>query len=341
MGDKIRELDPQTRYYSIVENFTSAWGNEHGGPLVPENKLILSLLTELWNSSEKKPLFEEINNFEHILLRDKKYRDHFIHSFNVFLMGYYILNKIKKYGEIDNILKRSNSPDLTWMLASTFHDIAYPLQNIDYWINDILNIFIGINPHISISISNLMPPIYDHFLQQISRENRGPLRAMAETNDNLIDWKFYNTLTEKMYEKDHGVYGGVILAHKLAIRDGFYERPNRQGDFSRNHLPACHAICCHTLDYAIHFRKHPYAFLLKLCDEIQDWGRPSTNTEREIIKLIDIKIDNNLPIVIIELDLNNSSQNILIQKLSKDKMIADDNLHVKLKNKQGTIFHEF
>jgi len=340
MWDKICELDSSTDYYSTVEDFTGVWGNEWGIPRLSTD-LILSILSHLWDESGKKSLFNEFRNFEPILQRDEKYRDHFIHSLNVFLMGYYILNKLCSNEELNRIFRRSNSPNLTWMLASTFHDIAYPLQNIDFWINDVLSIFIGINPHISISITNLMPPIYDHFIQQISKENSAPLHGLSDSSENSIDWKFYNLLNEKMYEKDHGVYSGLILAHKLAIREGFYERSGLYGDFPINHLPACHAICCHSLDCAISFNKHPYAFLLKLCDEIQDWGRPSKLDDREVITLRNIEIImNSKPILNISLNITEEREKKLKVNLSPILMITDDKLQIKFINQKRNIFHE-
>ena len=82
----------------------------------------------------------------------------------------------------------------------------------------------------------------------------------------------------------------------MGIRQGSFDSNNQ--DFIYVHLPACHSICLHTLDLKIDFTKHPRAFLLILCDKIQDWGRPAKESNREVIYLENIKNDEaEIPII--------------------------------------------
>jgi hypothetical protein len=256
---------------------------------------------DLWLSSDKNPsLFEDAREFEPILRRkDQPYRDHFIYAHNVFLLGYYIINKLNEITSNNNYFgKNSNDSNLTWMLASTFHDVAYPVQETEEWLNDLFDKFLGVNPKLSFNIAQIMPTIYVDFMRMLSYYHKDPKQPFLNKSDFLdMDWIFLNDLGSKLIEKDHGVLGALMLCHRMAIREKFLaqksdNRARNPWDFFYNHMPACHAICVHTLnEVKIAFHKHPFAFLLILCDELQDWGRPSNKDNKDNINLLDISVE--------------------------------------------------
>jgi hypothetical protein len=73
-------------------------------------------------------------DYEAVLKLDPKYRDHFLHSFQVFLGGIYIIDQMydkidkKDFEDIDG--KRIED---AWVIASTYHDFNYMVQNFDDW----------------------------------------------------------------------------------------------------------------------------------------------------------------------------------------------------------------
>ena len=71
---------------------------------------------------------------ENILQRDKFYREHFVHQFQVFLIGCCILDAF--YSKISEAFKEAYKCEIenVWLLASTFHDFSYGLQNFDIWL---------------------------------------------------------------------------------------------------------------------------------------------------------------------------------------------------------------
>lgn len=293
LKSKINELS-NTKF---SENIGSYFRDLSGYEKSNRYDLVERTISSLWSDSQKSTtsqIFYEMRNFEPILQQNKRYRDHFIHSFNVYLLGYYILNKIMTDQSTNPYRSRSNDPNLTWMLTSTFHDIAYPLQEIDSWINKIIKTFLGIDQHISINIGNMIPPIYNEYMQMISRENRHRLQGIHSSNLSSIDWKLYSKLNEKIIEKDHGVWSSLILAHSLLIKEGYGDTEGGiPGDFNINHLPAIHAIALHTLtEDEIIYETHPFAYLLALTDELQDWGRPTNNPDNESFYLDDINYSN-------------------------------------------------
>jgi len=250
---------------------------------------VLSCITELWVDSSKNPsIFKEARDFEPILQRMPYYRDHFIHSFNVFVLGYYVINRLKEI--VPGLDLTSNDYNLSWMLASTFHDVAYPIQEMESWLNELFERFLGVNPYFHYSIMQVIPMVYTDFMRMISRWHKFPIQGPLGGEDLLkLDWTFYNEIASKLVEKDHGVIGALMLTHLLAVKEGF--ATDRKWDFLYNHLPACHAISLHHLpSIPVEFLKHPLAFVLVLCDELQDWGRPSSRKTPDLIELKDISI---------------------------------------------------
>lgn len=286
----IHLLPTETKFRSIILNYFNK------SRMTPEEKYnqVSDLISELWSYSEKNPsIFENLKNFEPILQNIPNYRDHFIHSSYVFIMGYILLNKMRESldGEFSQFFK-SNEPNLTWMLTSTFHDVAYPIEKIDLWLNGLLESFIGITPKNVFNYENVFPHIYFDFMKMISRYHKNYHDVFSVGMGNSgIDWAFYNEINKKFLDKNHGVLSGLILAHNLAIREGFIEK-DREWNFFYNQLPACHAICSHTMNYQIDFVKFPISFLLVLCDEIQDWGRPTKQTNQDVIYLKKIEVKN-------------------------------------------------
>jgi hypothetical protein len=159
----INSLSGQPEYKEIIDRHYARLPEIELGSLEDRYENVLSAISELWVSSDKNPsLFKDTKDFEPILRRKgMPYRDHFIHSFNVFLLGYYIINKLNESHPDRNYFgTREQDWNLTWMLTSTFHDVAYPVQETESWLNDLFEKFLGVNPKFSLSITQIMPPIY-------------------------------------------------------------------------------------------------------------------------------------------------------------------------------------
>lgn len=298
----INSLPDHLKYKEIIDRFYSRLPDIESGSLEDRYESVQSAISELWVSSDKNPsLFKATKDFEPILRRkDLPYRDHFLHSFNVFLLGYYIINKLHEgYDDKNYFGTREQDWNLTWMLASTFHDVAYPVQETESWLNDLFEKFLGVNPNFSLNIAQIVPSIYIDFMKMLSRHQRYHRRDDLALADDLlrIDWFYYNELGSGLMRKNHGVLGALMLCHRMAIREGFLEQPSPL-DFLKNHLPACHAISVHALEsIPVNFTKHPFAYLLILCAELQDWGRPS-NMDNEVIELKNVAIDGqNIPTI--------------------------------------------
>lgn len=158
-------------------------------------KNILCNLKKLWNYYSLKDDFTLMSDFEPILQRDEHYRDHFIHAYNVFLLGYYLINKIVESDTYRQLFMKPIWNDSTvvsdynfiWMIASTYHDFAYPIQNINIWINDLLKVFLGNEPNIHISTNSSLPPIYDIYMNKMM-EYHSTGNANPDKTDLYVIW---------------------------------------------------------------------------------------------------------------------------------------------------------
>ena len=113
--------------------------NNYNSSSDPLYDIVILALEDLWvNKYQKEEAYRRFGifqNFEKILFKDPRYRDHFIHQFQVFLAGIPIIEKY--YDNIESVYseKFSNNSEiniaLSWLLAATFHDVGYLVQKFE------------------------------------------------------------------------------------------------------------------------------------------------------------------------------------------------------------------
>lgn len=103
-------------------------------------------------------------------------------------------------------------------------------------------------------------------------------------------------------------------------------------------LPACHAIAVHSLEVdgaGISLYKCPYAFLLVLCDTIQDWQRSLGGTDYSELMAIDFSLSGNNPVVEFDLKINEKSKIDEMNEL-ENKLKTDGFMRVQIRQTNGT-----
>jgi hypothetical protein len=279
---------------------------------------ILTTLENLWAKKYKIdynfPLFEHFRTYENMLFELPKYRDHFIHQFQVFLLGAIIIDKMyiqsKKdsriknfsdyYAESLNSNTNGSDADLAWLITSTFHDVAYPIEKSDQIFNKFFDKFMGIG---EIAGKSRIEEIFCecNYLRLI--DNLCQLFACIEfTNKKFeyngksmrtvdIDDIFSQSLRFNLIKnRDHGVLGALILLHQSNAG---------AKEFLTVIYPSALAIALHnkllpSLHKDIYFDTNPLAFLLRYCDLIQEWGRKEENSQKNPQLLsINIYLDDN------------------------------------------------
>ena len=137
-------------------------------------KALRSVIKKLWVDAQKEETFKillDFEEFEKMLFQSNSdYRGHYVHQFDVFLLGYYILNTIRQSNKPVASVFNGNS-NLTWMLASTFHDMGYPIQQIDEWFSSFLKTFLKIDTVYQIEIEKIVTPVFYDYLKFISEEH--------------------------------------------------------------------------------------------------------------------------------------------------------------------------
>jgi hypothetical protein len=260
-------------------------------------------------------------------------------------LGYYIVNKFAEKERDFNILKNcSNNPIFTWVLASTFHDMGYPIEKIDEWFERYLDMFLKVELPYKIEIERLLTPVFFEYVKYLSEThlNLAFHRCTPLGQETNRDWSFHNVLLMNLRKKDHGIISALLLIHSLLTQE---ELAKEQGwfcgTFPHDIMPACHAISMHNLqekNLKISFKNYPFAFLLRLCDELQDWGRSKNGLDQS--EMLDFEINNegNFPLINCTLKVNEEflekkikSIDFLAQQLQTDSLIQ---VAINLKSKE-------
>lgn len=299
-----------------------------------------------------------------------RYRDHYVHMFNVFITGSRILsqalNAIPKADKelfIKNVFKTTREPDdlpfprpytakqrlfFLWTIISTFHDIGIPIEHLEkvrFGLNKFLKYF-------GLSLAEFQLEHRTHVTSQL----RNYFEAMAKLyksgikpNSELLydlpargNQYLWHTLSNAYGDNDHGVISAVCLLNSYEETflighhdDPDYDLTNEQYcDFISRVLEhdiarAALAISIHNLDsiafpkiFPIDPDKFPLAFLLILCDEIQEPFRREGITFTGVSKLtrfpeIRVKVNRNnsslyISIGICYIRLNETDENVIL-----------------------------
>lgn len=250
---------------------------------------------ELWLKNFNEEIYpEEHGRLETLLVElYPKYRDHYIHQLQVFFLGLLIIDALIDKGKMK---PQKGSPDLGWLLAASFHDFAYPIEKYDDYVCRFVNRCLGIT--VDWSLLGFKDDYYEqgfssnieHVLSSLAKCFRSEdfKEEIGTDNLNKIRQFFYHEITE---EKNHGLIASLGLIKKFMN--------NPETEFSSVILPAAVAIAMHDDEICqtlhgiktnksteciiqvqelaplsqLSFEIQPLAFLLILCDNIQDWGR--------------------------------------------------------------------
>jgi len=273
--------------------------------------IALDLIRRLWkNQGLEYPEFQK--DFEPVLLLNPRYRDHFLHQLHVFLLGCYIIDRMYQDESIAKFKKGNhNRIEDIWLLASTYHDYNYNIQNYNEWIATFFknSLFLDENP------SRLrLDECY--VKEDYMFKTKELCDAFGLGVDRTTLLFFYEKIINK---KNHGLLGALSLL-KLIDR----KRPKKIKKESL--INAAKAIALHDEDIWKHFSGRidsqpdqdkalkklisdfskkkplknlkfdddPLSFLLIFCDTIQEWGRVGYNYEETAARLDDVGVSDDL-----------------------------------------------
>lgn len=275
----------------VTEKLKESRGEEEISQVILEtvnkfcNKKFLDLPNDFSNA------FKKFQRYEGILYTLPYYRDHFIHMFNVFYLGYLIINGwwnnklpfVDSTDEISksNIIKR-------WFISSIQHDLAYPVEMAQHWVplftKNVLNLDVEIWSNFDWSPILLAKETTYH-IEKLTENFTLPLEGncspegIYQSQISFKEW-FYQQLFKN---HDHGVLSSLNLlnyawqkaeidyvflaALDVALHNYWNNRNNTIGQLS--------------------FELYPITFLLTYCDTVQEWGRANEVSKKGLHRLID------------------------------------------------------
>jgi len=245
--------------------------------------------TSLWRECKFPIVYSDfLKTFEPALFHlsapgGKTYRDHYLHQFQVFLLGLHIIDKFYQKLKFDRV------KEMQWLVASSFHDVAYPVQLYDGWSKRFFKKLFGIS---NVGSADLKSQFIDNTLlasmgylivSLCETHLERPLTGnWLEDEKNLVKF-FYKKIT---MVKHHCVLSAISLLKKVLADQNVSD--SVKGVF----VPAALAMALHDEEIwaglktshglsSIKFANDPIAFLLLFCDCVQEWGRPKKEPKEE------------------------------------------------------------
>jgi GAF domain-containing protein len=250
-------------------------------------------LCDILNLPQKfSKIFCNFQKNEAILYKLPYYRDHFVHSFHVFYLGYLILNGwwnnkvpfIKGDSEAakDRVLR-------TWFMASILHDIAYPIEMTERWVPSFPKKVLGLDMEIRASFDwtpLLLKEENITHIEKITQNFLDPLNIAPDErfikNIAFKNW-FINQLLKV---HDHGALSSLALLGLECSKDGV----NCDYDAALIVLLHNYLKKQDSTIGALSLNSYPLAFLLAYCDSAQEWGRTQAPPFEELERLLDHSI---------------------------------------------------
>ena len=206
-----------------------------------------------------------------------KHRDHYSHSVYVFALGLALYAADKKlgaaFGDASEFLR-------LWGMTALFHDVGYPFQlaheQIKRYTSDLWGEDNRDNPHVAYVNTEKFLSIPDGCGFGAYADNVNELFARSIAEKMGYDEKcVYEILRGKVASArfmDHAYFGAVMLFKQIA----------ENADNDPAVLDVLTAILMHNSfnkydmqgnSVRLSVENHPYAYLLMLCDDLQNWDR--------------------------------------------------------------------
>jgi hypothetical protein len=255
---------------------------EHLSKKTNDYDFVTNAFASLWKACNLEILYSDfLKTFEPALYHlsaggGRTYRDHYLHQFQVFLLGLHIIDKFHDKLNFDEMKEKQ------WLVACSFHDVAYPVQLYDGWSKEFFEKVFSIS---DVGVADLKSHFIDKTLLSsmgymidslcTTHLNRTLTGNWLDNEKKLVQF-FYKKIT---MVKHHCVLSAISLLKKASALG--LESSLLKEVFA----PAALAILLHDKEVwkelkeqhdlaHIEFDMDPIAFLLLFCDCIQEWGRP-------------------------------------------------------------------
>jgi hypothetical protein len=228
----------------------------------------------------------------------KTHRDHYVHTFNVAGLGQFFLDlhvstgkQLKQY-IADNLSCSALDVEMTWWLTAMLHDHAYPLYSMMQWLSRLhplakaypekkATLIALAKPHLE-SLPLVHDDIKKPMLKAIESGDFGLTGLWDETKLKrrdlfwFLDPKDLDPLCAKP-EVDHAFAAVLNIVFHLQpwtteVKTRTLVRQLLRGILFHTQVPLADGKVSD-----IHWRPDPMAYLLLICDELQEWSRRTLN----------------------------------------------------------------
>ena len=277
------------RYYDSREPFLKS-----GGEKKPK----------AYGIDDLKDYYGKYTEFERILYGSSRYsRDHVIHVLRTWLSGVEILVKndakvldsIKIHDKRIPLELHREEKISIWTIIALTHDLGYPLEKAKGIIGvtqDMLSSFIA-NPDISVDfafhgVQNYMNDFVVRLMSSKMEERKKPNYLSEETSEEQnkhyyvarLQSKYYFKFQKSLERNSHGILSALIIYKLLTYflesdynlnEDYYFDQEDCRQFYIRREI--LRAIASHTCDDIYQMYMGSFSFLLRICDDTQEWGR--------------------------------------------------------------------
>ena len=324
--EKMEELE-KIEFLKELQEFSDTYRHAKESDYDIASRYVNSLWKTYLNLDYPPAKIQE--RFEEIFFTDPRYREHFVHQFQVFLLGSFIIDKLysSKKAIFDDFHKENgDSLEKAWLAASTYHDYNYSTQKYGDWLGKYLENVLQLSEKgeskKELSRLNLeMAAVRENFLftsEKIMKCNIDSKQS-TETKEKLNLFLFEKIVSER----NHGLISSLTLLkrHRTTKRTKITKKSIEQAalaialhdenmweyfcgcrGFLLGRPKNCNACPkksgCKDWGKAmmkcrilkkIDFTTYPLLYLLILCDSCQDEGRV-TNLKGIKSSIRDIKV---------------------------------------------------
>jgi len=284
-------LDQQNQIGSIIRAyFTSLRMRERwdGDEVLDLTVFLTQSLCGIFDiADDLTELIRRFLSIEEVLYSIPRYRDHFFHQLKVFLLGFCLLNQMNRAQMLAGTHLESDTGMKSWFLASAFHDVGYPIEKMQGWLDRFIGgvlvspgLHDGVDAEPAARGEGLVPitcqwgALLGHgyhwlHLTRVIEQTARVHAASPEEAQAQLGAELSRLVT---CVPDHGIYSSLILQNFLRAR-----LDDEEVDAIAT------AVALHNTDVAkavreitgrdLEFARDPLSFILAYCDIAQDWGR--------------------------------------------------------------------
>ena len=181
----------------------------------------LNITRELW-SDYGLELPNLHLDFEGILKLDPRYRDHFLHAFQVFLFGVYVIDSM--YSEASGTSFGTDKGDRiedAWLFAATYHDFNYMVQKFDEWTKAFFQNALHLDKDDESPATLHLDESYVRKGYMFNTKKLVKMLQIETFDQNALDF-FYDRILRR---KNHGLISCLSLLKYLDIKIGHCLKP--------------------------------------------------------------------------------------------------------------------